>query len=90
MFKEKPSQEEKEKEVIKEIHHYHYVPYPAYMPWYWQYPWYPKYPYYPGYTQIGPICIGDETPKVTWTTTSGSTTGEGITIKYGTNTNQLS
>lgn len=26
---------EKEKEVVKEIHHYHYIPYPIY-------PWYPR------------------------------------------------
>lgn len=37
----------KDKEVIKEIHHYHYIPYPCYIPYGWQYPWYPRNPWSP-------------------------------------------
>jgi hypothetical protein len=78
----------KEKEVIKEIHHYHYIPYPSYIPYGWQYPWYPRTPWSP--TWVGPTDTGIIIPKITWTTTSASTTGKGTTIKYGTNINQLS
>lgn len=69
----------KDKEVVKEIHHYHYIPYPAYMPYGWQYPWYPRSPLNP--TWVRPTDTGTTTPKITWTTSS--TNGKGTTIKYG-------
>ena len=74
----------KEKEVIKEIHHYHYIPYPAYS-------WYPRtIPYwYPDWIYRPSITYADN--SIGNITAPNNYIGKGTTVlTNGANTYKLS